>query len=173
VILAALLIFTDLISYSGASLMAASVPGIKHKLSTPQVRVRFALAEFLQELTLPYRGPVDGIVEYLKKEAGPKQTIKVPYEEHPLLFYTDLIVEPIRTLDDFSRETFPDWIILRKDWDPPGFWASRYFQLIQTRYQKILLDSPDIPWQNRPDPGYHRFRTDTEAPPVVAFRRIR
>ncbi len=138
----------------------------------PGSPVRSLQAEFLGELTHRYRGPMDGVVELLKNQAKPGQTVKIPYEEHTLLFYTPrLRIEPMFRTEDFARETFPDWIILRRDWLPAGFLESAYFRRIQTGYREILLDAPDIPWQNRPDPGYHRFRSDRSAPPVRVFQK--
>ena len=135
-------------------------------------RIRSLPMEFIGELTHPYRGPVDGIVELLQQEGRAGETLKTPYEEHPILFYTPmLIVEPLEKSEDFARETSPDWIVLRRDWLPHGFLESPYYRQIQARYREVLLDAPDIPWQNRPDPGYHRFWTDTQAPRVVIFRR--
>ncbi|MBI3318197.1 MAG: glycosyltransferase family 39 protein [Candidatus Omnitrophica bacterium] len=169
--LALLLFLTDLIQYSGPSLIGAKIPFIRKQLSSPHLQVRLDLFSFLGELSHPYRGPVDGIIELLQKEGRAGQTVKAPYEEHPILFYTPLLVEPILRPEDFSRETYPEWIILRRDWLPAGFLESAYYGEIQSRYERRTLDSPDIPWQNRPDPGYHRFRTDREAPPVVVFHR--
>ncbi len=140
---------------------------------TPDVsRIRCLFLEFIGELTHPYRGPMDGIVELLQKESRAGETLKTPYEEHPILFYTpSLGVEPLEKSEDFARETFPDWIVLRRDWLPHGFFDSPYYRQIQARYQEVLLDAPDIPWQNRPDPGYHRFRTDLKASRVIVFHR--
>ena len=133
---------------------------------------RCFFAEFIGELRHPYRGPVDGIVELLQKESRAGETVKTPYEEQPIIFYLpSLIVEPVPKSEDFARETFPEWIILRRDWLPDRFFESPYYHQIQARYREVLLDAPDIPWQNRPDPGYHLFRTDLKAPPVIVFRR--
>jgi hypothetical protein len=114
---------------------------------------------------------VDAVVELLEKEALPGQSLKIPYEDHPILFYTDCVVEPVVKPEDFSRPTFPDWIVLRRDWLPGGFWESPYYRQIKERYEERILDAPDIPWQNRPDPGYHRFRTDESAPPVLVYKK--
>jgi hypothetical protein len=130
--------------------------------------------EFAGELAHDYRGPVDGIVEKLIHEATPGQTLKAPYEEHPILFYNPkLVVEKIVTQEDFEKETYPDWIVLRRDWLRREFLESPYYGQIKARYTELVLDAPDIPWQNRPDPGYHKFRTDDKAPPVVIFRKER
>lgn len=133
---------------------------------------RVLLAEFAGELTRTYRGPVDGIIELLEKEGKPGETVKIPYDDHAVLFYTKLNVEPIPRPADFLKPTTPEWIIPRRDWTPQEFFESDYYRRIQETYREIVLDAPDIPWQNRPDPGYHRFRTDSEAPPVRVFRRI-
>ncbi|MBI3616115.1 MAG: glycosyltransferase family 39 protein [Candidatus Omnitrophica bacterium] len=172
--LTALLLLTDIIHYSGPSLLAAQIPGVREKLSSQEVRCRSLPLEFLGELTHPYRGPIDGIVESLQEQAEPGETVKIPYEEISLFFYLpDLKVEPLLTLDQFGQETYPDWIILRRDWLPSGFLDSPYYRKIEGRYRQILLDAPDIPWQNRPDPGYHRFRTNAQAPPVIILRKKR
>lgn len=167
----ALLVFTDLIPYSGPSILAAQIPSVKARLSTPDVKVRSLLLEFLGELTHPYRGPVDGVVELLLTQAKPGQTVKTPYEEHPILFYTNLTVERLAHIQDFARESFPDWIILRRIWLPDRFFESLYYRKIRESYREVLLDAPDIPWQNRPDPGYHRFKTDRQAPPLIVFQK--
>jgi len=170
-ILTVVLLSTDLIQYSGTSLLAAQIPSVRSKLSSPNVKVRSLPLEFLGELTHSYRGPMDGIVDLLKAQGRPGQVVKIPYEEHPLIFYTDLRIEPFLKPEDFRRETFPDWIVLRRDWVSPDFFQSSYYREILSRYKQVLLDAPDIPWQNRPDPGYHRFRTDAQAPPVIVFQK--
>ncbi len=171
ILLAGALLLTDAIHHSGLSVLGAHIPAIRSKLSSPDVRIRSLPAEFLGELTHDYRGPIDGIVELLGKESRPGQTVKAPYEEHPLIFYTSLAVEPVRNEADFRKETFPDWIILRRDWIPNEFFKSPYYAEIKRRYKELVLDAPDIPWQNRPDPGYHRFVTDGQAPPVTVLKR--
>ncbi len=162
--LAAFLTLTDL-HYTAPDLI---LQRLGHKPSS-RPGFRSLPWEFLYELTHTYRGPMDGIVEYLQAHAEKGQTIKIPYEDHCLIFYTPLRVEPIT---EFAQPTTPDWIVLRRDWLPGGFLQSPYYQEIRMRYRQIVLDTPDIPWQNRPDPGYHRFRTDPQAPPVILFQKM-
>ncbi len=172
--LTAVLALTDLIHTSGPSILAAQIPCVRTQLSSPNVRVRSLLFEFLGELTHPYRGPIDGAVELLEKQGKSGESVKIAYGDISLIFYLpDRVVEPYLTEEQFGNETSPDWIILRRDWLPSGFLESPYYRSIQDQYRQILIDAPDIHWQNRPDPGYHRFRTDTQAPPVVAFHRKR
>ncbi len=172
--LTTVLLFTDLIHYSGPSILAARIPGIRSKLSSPNVKCRSLPLEFLGELTHRYRGPVDGIVELLQREGKPGQSVKIPYDEISLMFYTpSLKMEPVLKKNDFNQPTFPDWIVLRRDWLPDEFFSSPYYRKLESNYRRVVLDAPDIPWQNRPDPGYHRFRTDREAPPVIILQKIR
>ena len=168
--LTAVLLLTDLFHYSAPQLLAP----LDKRLYLTGRPPRSLLVEFLGELTHPYRGPIDGIVELLLKEGKPGDSVKISYGDIPLIFYLpDRKIEPFFSSERFAEKTTPDWIILRKDWLPDGFLESPYYRKIQEGYRKILLDAPDIPWQNRPDPGYHRFRTDVQAPPVVVFQKER
>ena len=71
----------------------------------------------------------------------------------------------------FAEESYPEWIVIRRDWLPPGFLESAYFHTVQRDYERIELDAPDVLWQNREDPGSHHFRTVTGVPRVVMFRK--
>lgn len=129
---------------------------------------RILLADFAYELTHRYRGPMDGVVEYLQSNSRQGQTVKIPYDDRTVLFYTGLTIElPSR----FAEETFPDWIVIRRDWLPAGFFGSAYFQKIEVRYERIVLNAPDVRWQGREDPGTHPFRTAKGAPAVVLYRK--
>ena len=41
------------------------------------------------------------------------------------------------------------------------------------KYQRITIDYPDIPWENRESPDDHHFRTVSDESPVVIFRKVR
>jgi len=171
-ILTGIILFTDLLHYSGPSILAAQIPAVRAQLDHPNVKVRSFPIEYLKGLSTPYRGPIDGIVEYLSAHAQPGQTLKTPpSEDHPLLFYTDLVMEPLPNHDAFGNETYPDWIVIRRAWTPEDFFFTKYFETIWNHYDFILIDAPDIPWQNRLDPGYHRFLTDSTEYSVVLFRK--
>lgn len=132
--------------------------------------VRVPLTDLVYELTHRYTGPMDGIVSYLREHGRPGQTAKIPYDDRTLMFYTTLTVEmPVR----FAQESYPDWMIIRRDWIPDGFFRSDYFRRIAAAYDRIELDAPDVLWQNREDPGSHHFRTVTGAPRVIIYRKRR
>ena len=118
------------------------------------------LKDIVYELTHDYDGPTEGIVKFLNKNAKPGDTVKLIMGDYAVIFYTDLKVDN----ENFIAETFPEWIIVRNDWIPFKNLSARYRKRIELEYQKIELEYPDIMWENRPDPGYHKFRTVTEWP---------
>lgn len=131
-------------------------------------KIRFPLFEYLYEITHDYDGPNEGIVKFLRKNANPQDIVKVPYGSAPTIFYTNLYVD---SRPFFENETYPEWIVFRKDWIDGQGLKSRYFQEIARRYEKIVINYPDIMWGNRPEPGYHKFKTVADAPKVVIYRR--
>lgn len=135
-------------------------------LQSPHPQV--PLVDLVYELTHQYVGPMDGVVSYLQAHAQPGQTVKIPFDERTLIFYTPLSVEPLSTFQD---ESFPDWIVIRRNWLPKRFFTSAYFKRIEERYNRIELDAPDLYWQNRENPGDHRFRTALDAPRVLIYRK--
>jgi 4-amino-4-deoxy-L-arabinose transferase-like glycosyltransferase len=126
------------------------------------------LARFAGELTHRYVGPMEGVVGYLRRHGRPEHVVKIPYDDRTLMFYTDVVVErPSR----FTEESYPDWIVIRRDWIPAAFFEGAYFRRIEATYDRVELDAPDVLWQNREDPGSHHFRTVVDAPRVVIYRR--
>jgi hypothetical protein len=132
------------------------------------VRLRVPLTGFIYELTHQYTGPMEGIVSYLREHGRPDQTVKIPYDDRTLMFYTGMKVE---RPSEFLQESYPDWVIIRRDWIPGEFFTSEYFHQIEAGYERIELDAPDILWQNREDPGSHHFRTVRDAPPVAIYKK--
>ena len=126
------------------------------------------LLDIAYEVTHDYDGPVEGIVKFLDKNAKPGDTVKLIMGDFPVIFYTRLKVDN----RNFATESFPEWIIPRNDWFPMKNLSSRYLREIESRYEKIVLDYPDIMWENRPDPGYHKFRTVTGWPnKLVVYKK--
>ncbi|MBN3039015.1 MAG: glycosyltransferase family 39 protein [Candidatus Omnitrophica bacterium] len=130
--------------------------------------IRILLTEYIYELTHDYDGPVEGIVVYLKENAKPGDTVKINYGDLPLMFYTDLRVDnrPFR-----ETETYPQWIVYRRDWVGSDFFKTDYGKKVLAGYEKIVLDYPDTRWHNRPDPNEHRFRTAGQQPKLEIYKK--
>jgi hypothetical protein len=79
------------------------------------------------------------------------------------------------TGEDLSDAANPDWIIPRKHLGSPyvipvlGYMKN----IPAANYRRIVIDYPDITYENREDPAEHRFRTDTEEDKVVIYHKIR
>ena len=135
------------------------------------IRIKSYITNYLYEITHDYDGPIEGIVEFLNENAKPGDTVKIPYGDCAVAFYTNLRVD---NKMEPGNNPFPEWIIPRDYWTPPGFYNSEYFKRIQEKYEKIVLDSPDLRWENRPDDlGYHRFHTVKDYPKSVIIYKKR
>lgn len=137
------------------------------KSAEKAITVKTYFFDFLYELTHAYEGPVEAIVEYLKQHAEFGDTVKIPYGDCAVAFYTNLNVE--NNLYSF-KNLYPEWIVVRDYWTSDDFFASKYFTEIEKRYDRIILDTPDLRWENRPDDmGYHNFRPVTDYPHKVTI----
>ncbi len=131
--------------------------------------VRSCIKDYLYEITHDYDGPIEYIVTYLKKNAKKDDTVKIPYGDCAVAFYTDLKVD---NKMEPGKSPYPEWIIPRDYWTAPDFYNSNYYKEIQKKYTKITLDCPDLRWENRPDDlGYHNFRTVRDYPKKVVIYR--
>jgi hypothetical protein len=134
------------------------------------------LPDFVYELTHDYNGPIEGIVKYLNQHGKSSDIVAITYGDMPLKFYTKMRVVGGLTGEDLSIAKKAKWVIIRrnivcdKDYAVAQYFANN---LHPENYEPIVLDYPDIRFENREDPDRHYYRTVTKAPPVVIFRRIR
>ncbi|MFC1590644.1 tetratricopeptide repeat protein [Candidatus Omnitrophota bacterium] len=125
---------------------------------------------YLYEITHDYKGPLENAIGYLRSNAKPQDSVFVSYGDLPVKFYADLDVLGGRNAVDLSGKEPPDWLLIRryfaftdKPIDEQYFvknikTVSRWFS--EAGYERAELeDSPDILWENRPDPYYHLFRS--------------
>jgi hypothetical protein len=138
---------------------------------------RFLADEYLFEMTHHYSGPTGVICRYLREQARPTDEVLANYDQECIAFYTDLkVVRPERWLFPNTKtqvqpfDARPDWIIPRR--------ARRFSDELRgaaetAGYAAIVLPAVDIPWGNKPDPTYHKFRTVVEGEPVVIYRARR
>jgi len=134
------------------------------------------LPDYLYEITHDYDGPIEGIVKYLNQNAKKDEIVAITYGDLPLKFYTDMRVVGGLTGEDLSPAKEADWIIIRKYVICEKDRMVKQY-LIQKAswhlYQKIIIDYPDIPFENRENPQEHRFRTVTNEDRVIIYRKIR
>jgi len=136
-----------------------------------------SLPSYAYELTHDFHGPIAGIVTYLRANAHPNQTVAITYGDLPLkLYLPHLRIVGGLAGDDLQPAADADFIIIRKyvlcDWDA----AVREFlenRIATGSYERIEIDAPDTPFENREEPAEHLFRTATAEDRVAIWRRIR
>jgi hypothetical protein len=129
---------------------------------------------YIREITAPYNGPVKGIVEFLRKNASPGDSVAITYEDLPVKFYTGLHTVGGLTGGDLSAAKYAKFVIIRKYTYLIGSLdVQRYFEknLDLKKYAKIKLDCPDNIFENRETPAWHLFETVKNEDPVVVLER--
>ncbi len=132
------------------------------------------LDRFVYELTNSYRGPIRGIVEYLQKHGSDRDTVLVTYEDLPLKFYTGLRIMGGLTGESLDGAAEADWIIMRKYMISSYEIPVRNFireRIALENYTPVLIDAPDLPFENRESPREHHFETVKDETRVVIFKK--
>jgi hypothetical protein len=132
------------------------------------------LKDYLYEITHDYDGPCEGIVRYLNEHGSDNDIVAINYGDLPLKFYTKMRVVGGLTGEDLSPAVNARWIVIRK-YDVSYDRQVLKYLLSHTdwrKYRKIILNYPDITWENREDPFAHRFRTCTDENKVIIYERI-
>jgi hypothetical protein len=130
----------------------------------------FTLPSYLGSMIHPPRGPVDAILETLRRDAKPSDVVKISYEDLSLMFHTDLNVVSATIVGPPA----PDWVIerylsrMRAD---PDFLQ----ETLKYRYEEITLPIPDVQWNNQPDPLYHFYEElpSEIAPSLKLFKKVK
>lgn len=138
-----------------------------------------ALSQYGIELTQPHRGPIRGIVEYLRTNAKPDDTVFLPYGDMPVKFYTPLRIYGA----GLKEESLPvaanaTWCIPRTRVPFAGELKDgidAVFQAVAAsgKYDLIELECPDTQFENREDIAIHQFGPPKDVPQVRIFHRAR
>jgi len=130
-------------------------------------RVRSLAWEYLGELRSDYAGPVERAVTYLRAHAEPDDVVLTRYEHFTLLFYTDFRVA---RLDEAAQlDEPPDWIFMHGNTQVPL--PDELVRSWRRDYVRVPVRGYDFPWENIPEPYWHRFRSPDRGPPIRLLRR--
>jgi len=150
------------------------------KLTTWDVRnkpvLRFPLADYFYEITHEYRGPIRGIVEYLRQNARDGQKVAITYGDLPLKYYfPKLRIVGGLTGENLDKERAgeADWVIPRHYTMQSVRPVNEYLlsHALLDRYEQIELDYPDYTFENIPEPEMHLFRTAADMPKVLILKK--
>jgi len=132
--------------------------------------------DYLYEITHDYDGPIEGIVKYLNEYGSKDDVVAITNGDMPLKFYTSMKVIGGLSGEDLSPAKQAKWVILRRHTLCEKDVRVRLYleqNVPWENYEGIVIDYPDIPWENREDPAEHQFRTVVNEIRVVIFRRVK
>ena len=150
-------------------------PYLKYASFTFMREIRFTsmFREHLYQISNPYRGPLDNIVDFFKSHGNRGQTCYIDNEPESLAFYTGLKLIDGNALDVASP---PDWIVLRGDQrklDGTHPVKRKLQTLIDSNsYRKFSLDGPAGRINNSYEIQIHQFRSPETTDKVIIYRRI-
>jgi len=132
------------------------------------------LSAYLYEISHDRSGPLEEAIRHLDRYAKPGETVIASYGDLPLQFYTDLKVVGGLSGEDASPHTDAEWLLLRTHTHRRG--DHRLKQQVARevdlgRYTATTLPVLDTPYENRPDPTYHKFRDPSEGLPQLEIWR--
>ena len=144
-----------------------------HSPTSEAVDIYGGVTEVQEQVQLNYRWMLnDGRLLELGK---PHQVVAVNYGDLPIKFYTRMRVIGGLTGEDMEEAREADWIVLRRSHvgGEEDARVRRFLkeQLASGGYERLVIDYPDTPFENREDPNLHRFKTARDVPPVRMFRR--
>jgi 4-amino-4-deoxy-L-arabinose transferase-like glycosyltransferase len=132
------------------------------------------IRDYLYEITHDYDGPSEGIANYLNQHGSHDDIVAMTNGEMPLKFYTKMRIISAYTGEDLTPIKNARWIIMRK-------YVISAIDLNMQKYifdnvprdecREIVIDYPDIPFENREGPGEHYFRTVRNADKVIIYER--
>jgi hypothetical protein len=134
------------------------------------------VADYYYELTHDFKGPIEGLVEYLAPRVQPEHDlIAVTYGDMPLKWYLNARVIGGLTGEKLEASKNARWVILRKHTISEKDRTVLEYLLKNVpwgHYRKIVLNAPDTPFENRESPQQHLYRTAENEDSVVIFERI-
>ncbi|MBI4385185.1 MAG: glycosyltransferase family 39 protein [Nitrospinae bacterium] len=121
------------------------------------------LYKYLYEMTHPYSGPLDAVLEFLKTRGKPGETCYISNEGASLGYYTGM---KLIDKNEISSKSRPDWIVLRSgnisiegNEPPRSSLEARLREIVRSGpYQKFVLPSPVDRVNNAYEIQIHKFR---------------
>jgi 4-amino-4-deoxy-L-arabinose transferase-like glycosyltransferase len=133
------------------------------------------MKDYLYEITHDYKGPEKGIAKYLNEHGSPDDVVAITYGDMGLKFYTKMRVVGGLTGEDLEPAKNARWVILRQYIISERDEAVTQYLRNNIRldnFRRIVIDYPDMAYENRESPSGHTFRIDTNEHKVVIYERM-
>jgi uncharacterized membrane protein len=144
--------------------------------------VFFPLGNLLHEITRPYAGPMEQLVELLSRSAAPTDRVFISYGDLIIMFYTGLEVRGGQSGRPLAGWPEPEWLVIRSFFafnDRPaqraeaermGAWL-RSVVSTNNHYRVVPAPWMDAAWDNIPEPHLHWYRVPEGGRPMQVGRR--
>jgi len=144
--------------------------------------VFFPLGNLLHEITRPYAGPMEQLVELLSRSAAPTDRVFISYGDLIIMFYTGLEVRSGQSGRPLAGWPEPEWLVIRSFFafnDRPaqraetermGAWL-RSVVSTNNHYHAVPAPWTDAAWDNIPEPHRHWYRVPEGGRPMQVGRR--
>ncbi len=142
-----------------------------------EIRLASVFHQHLYQISHPYRGPLDKIVEFFKTHGNQGQTCYIDNEPESLAYYTGMKMVANETL---NRDNPPYWIVLRGDQRMLNVGSTPVKDTLKTilrnnLYREIPLRTPALRNNNSYDIQLRKFRSPeftTADKEVIIYQRI-
>ncbi|MBI4599978.1 glycosyltransferase family 39 protein [Candidatus Uhrbacteria bacterium] len=120
--------------------------------------------KYLYEITHPYSGPLDAVLEFFKARGKAGETCYISSEGDAFAYYTGM---KLVRKNEISSKSRPDWIVLRSgnisiegNEPPRSSFEARLREIIRSGpYKKFVLSSPVDRVNNAYEIQIHKFQT--------------
>ena len=140
-----------------------------------EVKFKSIYFKYWEELTNPYRGPLNKIVAFFETHGKKGETCYIDNEVESLAFYTGF--KMIHN-NELTNKSIPDWIVLRGDqWDlysekkASPLKEKLRFILRNNQYEQFELNAPVKRINNSYEIQIHLFKSPISTDKVYIFRR--
>lgn len=148
--------------------------------SSPTFDLFFPLGNYLGELSRPYAGPMERLVDYLRENAKPGERVFISYGDLILMFYTKLEVRGGQSGQSLADWHDPEWIVVRSFFrfgDRPDLRADAdrviawlHGDLSEDDYEEVATLGTDVPWDDIQEPQLHWYRVPEGGSPMHVYR---
>lgn len=134
------------------------------------------IGSYIHELTHPFTGPTEGVVQLLRDKGRPGDVVVASYEDLALKFYTPYRIVGGWTGEDLTPGEHARWLVIRRNPVNAHEYPVEQFIMAQLKkyhdYRGIRLNAPDTPFENREEPAEHLYSSAQGTRPLVVAERI-
>ena len=158
---------------AGLIMLQATTNGIAVVSAYPVAgwrELRLPLLAFVRGMSMPYADQFSDVLDFLKKSAGPHDSVASADPEFPLIFYTSLHILDTRVVP-LSKNHLPEWIFARSASAPMATLPADLPESFKPFYEPtniLVHDTPMI--RCRPEPEMYLYRSVEQYAPFLIYK---